>query len=64
MIDRAALAEANEMIARFGEEAETEAASRAHHSRNLGNVIRFCHWRTIERTIRMLSDREPAGTLH
>jgi hypothetical protein len=62
--DRAALAEANDLIARFGDDAELEAASRAHRSRSLGNVIHFCHWRTIERTIKMLASRDAGGTIH
>lgn len=61
--DRAALAEANELIARFGEHARLEAASRASKSRSLGNVIHFCHWRQIERTIEMLSAEEAPGSI-
>jgi hypothetical protein len=62
--DRAALAEANELIADFGELAGAEAASRADRSRMLGNVIRFCHWRSIERTIAILRADEVTGTVH
>lgn len=62
--DRAALAEANELIARFGEHARLEAASRASKSRSLGNVIHFCHWRQIERTIEMLSAEDAVGSIH
>ena len=62
--DRAALAEASDLIARFGEHARTEAASRASRSRSLGNIIHFCHWRQIERTIEMLSAAEVTGTVH
>jgi hypothetical protein len=64
LTDRAALAEANELIARFGEHAQLEAAMRADRSRSLGNVLHFCHWRTIERTIAMLSIRDATGTIH
>lgn len=62
--DRAALAEANELIARFGEHAGLEAAQRASRSRSLGNVIHFCHWKQIERTIEMLSAGEVTGTIN
>ena len=62
--DRATLSEANELIAAFGEHAQSEAAIRADRSRTLGNVVHFCHWRQVERTIEMLRDREPTGTIH
>lgn len=62
--DRAALAEATDLIAQFGEHARSEAAQRANHSRSLGNVIHFCHWRQVERTIEMLNVAEATGTVH
>ena len=62
--DREALAEATELMARYGEYATSEAASRADQSRALGNILHFCRWRQIERTIEMLSTEEPAGTIH
>jgi hypothetical protein len=62
--DRAALTEASELIARFGEHAQMEAAQRASRSRSLGNIIHFCHWRQIERTIEMLSADQVTGTVH
>ncbi len=34
------------------------------HSRDKGNVMRFCHWRQIERVIVTLSDQEVRGTVH
>jgi len=49
---------------RFGDDAGLEAASRAEQSRDSGNVIRFCHWRQIERVIATLSDEEVRGTVH
>ncbi|MGE5721576.1 MAG: hypothetical protein ACM3YM_03870 [Sphingomonadales bacterium] len=64
MIDRAAFAVASDLIADFGEHAQLEAAIRADRSRSLGNVIHFCHWRQIERTIEMLSTRDVTGTVH
>ncbi len=62
--DRAMLAEATDLIARFGQHAQLEAASRASQSRSIGNVVRFCHWRQIERTIGMLSAAEVTGTIN
>lgn len=62
--DAALLAEAAELIARFGDYAGSEAAQRADRSRNLGNVVHFCRWRQIERAIEMLRDNSVAGTIH
>ena len=62
--DRAALAQATDLIAHFGEHAQLEAAQRASRSRSLGNVIHYCHWRQIERAIEMLSVAEVTGTVH
>jgi hypothetical protein len=55
VLDRAALTAATELIDRFGgEHARLEAACRADECRSVGNVLQFCHWREIERTILML----------
>jgi len=62
--DRVALSDADDLIARFGDDAALEAAARAERSRNEGNVHRFCHWRQIERVIAVLADDGAAGTLH
>jgi hypothetical protein len=61
---RHALAEASELIDRFGEQAELEAATRAERCRDAGNVLHFCHWRQIERVIATLSSDEVRGTVH
>ena len=61
---RAALADAAKLIDAYGDDAGFEAASRAEHSRDAGNVIRFCHWRQIERVIATLSSDEVRGTVH
>ncbi len=61
---RAALADAAQLIEAFGDDAGFEAASRAEHSRDAGNVLRFCHWRQIERVIATLSSDEVRGTVH
>ena len=61
---RLALADASELIDRFGDDAGFEAAARAEFSRDAGNVARFCHWRQIERVIATLSCEEIRGTVH
>ncbi len=61
---RLALADAAELLAQFGDDAGYEAAARAHTSRDAGNVVRFCHWRQIERVIATLSSDEVRGTVH
>ena len=61
---RNALSEASELMDRFGDNAGLEAATRAERSRDEGNVLRFCHWRQIERVIATLSDEEVRGTVH
>ena len=61
---RLALADASDLIDRYGEDAGFEAAARADRSRDLGNVARFCHWRQIERVIATLSSEEVRGTIH
>lgn len=61
---RMALADASELIERYGDAAELEAAARARRSRGDGNVARFCHWRQIERVIAALSSAEVRGSVH
>jgi len=61
---RLALADASELIERYGEAAELEAAARARRSRGDGNVARFCHWRQIERVVAVLSSEEITGSIH
>jgi len=62
--DRAAYDAAAALIASFGEYAAMEAAARAERSRNLGNLVHFCRWRQIERTIAMLAGEQPRGSIH
>jgi hypothetical protein len=64
LVNRAVYDAATELMARFGEHALTEAASRAENSRGVGNVIHFCHWRETERAIEMLSLAVPIGRTH
>jgi hypothetical protein len=62
--NRGALADASDLIERFGDDAGFEAAVRAERSRDDGNVVRFCHWRQIERVIASLCSEEVRGTVH
>ena len=61
---RLALTDASDLIERYGDDAGLEAAVRAERSRDDGNVVRFCHWRQIERVIATLSSDEVNGTIH
>jgi len=61
---RNALNEASDLMTRFGDDAGLEAAARAEQSRDDGNLVRFCHWRQIERVIATLSCDEVLGTIH
>ncbi len=61
---RVALADAAELLDRFGDDAGFEAAALADISRDVGNVVRFCHWRQIERVIATLGSEEVRGTVH
>jgi hypothetical protein len=61
---RPALADAADLIERYGDDAGLEAAVRAEQSRDAGNVLRFCHWRQIERVIVTLSSEEVRGSVH
>jgi hypothetical protein len=61
---RLALADASDLIERFGDNAGFEAAARAARCRDLGNVARFCHWRQIERVIATLACDQVRGTVH
>jgi hypothetical protein len=58
------VADANELIRAFGEEAGSQAAARADKSRDLGNHIHFCRWRQIERLVVLMSVPRAVGTIH
>jgi hypothetical protein len=62
--NRLAVTDASDLMERYGEQAGGEAAARAARSRGEGNVVRFCHWRQIERLIVELSADEVTGTVH
>ena len=61
---RNSLAEAQELIREFGQEAALQAAVRAEKSREAENILKFCHWRQVERLIDALDTNEPQGTVH
>jgi len=61
---RAALLDAAQLMESYGDDAGFEAAARAEDSRDKGNVIRYCHWRQIERVIATLSGDDIVGTIH
>jgi hypothetical protein len=63
-VDRAAVADAHELMRRFGDDAGYEAAARADASRDRGNVVHYCRWRSIERLIVLLAARDVQGTVH
>ena len=62
--DRSDLAEAADLITRFGDYAASEAQLRASRSRDLGNYVHFCRWREVERMIGTLRHQAAAGPLH
>ena len=62
--DRSSVADAHELMARFGDDAGFEAAVRADANRSRGNVPNFCRWRQIERMIIVLALDEVSGTVH
>ena len=61
---RTSLTDAQELMRDFGREAALEAAVRAQRSREADNILKFCHWRQIERLIDALAANEPQGTVH
>ena len=64
LADRSSATEADELIARFGEFAASEASRRASNSRSLGNVVHYCRWRQIERMIGLLAAGRGEASLH
>ncbi|RYD90439.1 MAG: hypothetical protein EOP61_29550 [Sphingomonadales bacterium] len=55
---------AEDLFREFGMLAIDEAAARSRHYREVGNAIRFCEWRQIERFLVVLSQDVPVGTVH
>jgi hypothetical protein len=62
--NRASLADASDLIDRYGDDAPSKAAALAEQSRDAGNVKRFCHWRQIQRVIATLSSATAIGAIH
>lgn len=56
--------EAELLIGQFGNAAGIKAAEHAIKSRNVGNQLRYCRWRQIERLIIMLNGRTTFGAIH
>ena len=61
---RDSVADAQDLIREFGQEAALQAAVRAEKSREAENILKFCHWRQVERLIDALASEEPQGTVH
>jgi hypothetical protein len=64
LADASFVADADDLIRAFGNDAGFEAAARADASRDRGNAIHFARWRQIERLIVLLSVDEPFSTVH
>ena len=62
--DRNSVVLAENLYREYGMLAMDEAAARSRHYRELGNAIRFCEWRQIERFLMVLSQDVPVGTVH
>jgi hypothetical protein len=63
-VDARDVSEAQALIARYGSAAGLEAAERAEASRNLGNHLKYCRWRQIERLVVILNLETTLGTIH
>jgi hypothetical protein len=61
---RASLSDAQELIRDFGTEAGLQAGVRAEKSREAENLLKFCHWRQVERLIDALAAEEAPGSIH
>jgi hypothetical protein len=62
--DRSAIDDAVSLVEEFGPDAPVAAAMRAAKSRDAGNVLKFCHWRQIERLSALLASNNVQGSLH
>jgi hypothetical protein len=62
--DRAAFADATNLISQYGAYAGAEAAARARKSRETGNILHFCRWRQAERAVAMVVGEQVVGTIH
>ena len=64
LADRRDVAEADNLVRMFGDDAGFEAAARADKSRDIGNHLHFCRWRQIERLVVLMSIGRAVGTVH
>ncbi|ATE64823.1 hypothetical protein [Rhizorhabdus dicambivorans] len=62
--DRSSIDQAQDLLSQYGLMAIDEAAARSRHYRELGNAIRFCEWRQIERFLSVLTQDVAIGTVH
>ncbi|HEX8387990.1 MAG TPA: hypothetical protein VF636_03145 [Sphingomonas sp.] len=62
--DPNAFSDADGLMTSHGRRAAEEAAARAERSREIGNHLRFCHWRQVARLIDALSVQRAFGTVH
>ena len=61
---RSAVTDAMSLVDEYGPDAPLAAAMRAVQSRDAGNVLKFCHWRQIERLSALLASNDVQGSLH
>ena len=61
---RDSLSDAQDLMHEFGGEAALQAAVRAEQSRGAENILKFCHWRQVERLIDALAAEEAPGSVH
>ena len=61
---RKALDDASALMDAHGGEATDVAARRARESRSKDNIVRYCHWRQIERVITVLESPDRRGMIH
>lgn len=62
--DPSEVAAALALIERHGDDAGFAASAEADHYRDIGNHVKFCRWRQIERLIVLMSAGASAGTVH
>jgi hypothetical protein len=62
--DRNSIDQAEDLVRQYGLLAIDEAAARSRHYRDLGNEIRFCEWRQIERFLSVFTQDVAIGTVH
>lgn len=61
---RDSLSDAQDLLRTYGPDAALQAAVRAEKSREAENILKFCHWRQVERLIDALAADEVQGTVH